>query len=183
MSHADPIIHVHIILNKFLSCFRCSVSLVVSKIQRKWSSVASLLLFSDIILLLLRDECFYIRETTSKLIQILESPDDDIQTTVPSRAEEQFIDWLDKQLRCLKPENSWTVWIQLIELQLDKSARENEEFVDEVFEKCEANVFGEAILVCKKLFRKLEENLIQSDHCAEETERILMSVKSNCPEL
>lgn len=141
--------------------------------------------FSDIVLLLLRDECSEVRDTISQFIQCLRSKysNCNVEPILPSLAEEHFIDWLDKQFRCLNPENLSTVWIQLIELQLVKFATGNKEVLDEVFYKSEANVFGETVLVCKKLIEKLKHNLTESGECAEDIKSILYSIKSNLPEL
>ncbi len=152
--------------------------------ERTWSSTPSLLLFGDIILLLLRDEHSDIRDTISQTVQRLRCGDSgDYQASVlPSLAEEQFIDWLDQQFRPFNIADPWTVWIQLIKMQLDRNVAENEDIItDEVFDKSESNVFGEVVLVCKKLMRKVRECLMQSD--GKNVEDILRSIESDWPEL
>ncbi|KAJ6646380.1 Thyroid adenoma-associated protein like [Pseudolycoriella hygida] len=161
---------------------RISISVIISKLQGQLSSPTSLLLFGDIMLLLLRDESSEIRETISQVIQSLQKDRIDCAFTVlPSLAEEKFIDWLDEQFGQWNIENRWTMWIQLIQMQMDKSSTESEEVVDEVFEKCESNVFGEVVLLCKKLLNKLRESLSNLDrNYVKET---LNSIQSDWPEL
>lgn len=168
------------LLNKLKFHFRCTVSLVICKIRRKWSSITSTLLFSDVILLLLRDECSDIREAISQFVQQLrsESFTCEIKPVLPSLAEEQFIDWLDKQFHHLNLENGCSAWIQLIKMQLQNVITDNEDVMDEVFDKCEANVFGETVLVCKKIIRKIQQN----DNC-ENVKETLCSIEDNWPDL
>lgn len=166
------------------SNFRCTVSLVISKMQRKWSTTASVLLFGDIVLLLLRDECPDIRQTMSQVVQHLRCEYiSDEAVVIPSLAEEHFIDWLDKQFQRFNSETPWTVWMQLIEFQLDRNVTDNEEIVDEIFDKSEANVFGEVVLVCKKLMKKVQQSVTTSNLCAKKVEETLCSIEFDWPEL
>lgn len=152
--------------------------------HRKWSSIASVLLFGDVVLVLLRDECSDIRETMSSFVQCLRSESSSCVTEVlPSLAEEHFIDWLDQQFRLFNSDNPCTVWIKLIKMQLESNVTENDEAADEVFDKSEANAFGEVLLVCKKLMKKLRERLTESDLCAEDVKETCRSIESDWPEL
>lgn len=163
---------------------RCTVSLVVSKMQRKWSSVASLLLFGDIVLLLLRDECSDVRDTISHVVQCLRYSNCEASAVLPSLSEEHFIDWLDEQFRLFDDSaEPWSVWTQLIKMQLDRNLTENEEVADEVFDKCEANVFGEVVLVCKKLMKKVHQILTESDLSAKDVSETLRFIESDWPEI
>lgn len=163
---------------------RSSVSSVVSNIRRKWSSVTSVLLFGDIVLLLLRDECSDIRETMSRAVQQLRCEHLDFDgIMLSSLAEEQFIDWLDEQFRLLNASNPWTVWMQLIQMQLDKNLTENDDSNDEVFDKSEANVFGEVVFVCKKLMEYLHRSLTGSDLSETFVNETMQSIRSDFPEL
>lgn len=153
--------------------------------HKLWSTtIQSVLLFADVVLLLLRDECSDIRETMSKFVQWMESEYKSSKPAVlPSLAEEQFIEWLDKQFRLLTIDKPWTVWLQLIGKQLDRRTTENEDVIDEVFDRSEANVFGEVVLVGKKLMGKVQQNLTESGLGAKDVEDILRSTESNWPEL
>lgn len=104
----------------------------------------------------------------------------EIKPILPSLTEEQFIDWLDKQFDHLDAENACTAWVQLIKMQLQNVTTDNENVVDEVFDKCEANVFGETVLVCKKIMKKVEQHL--TDKC-ENVIETLRSIESNWPDL
>lgn len=147
--------------------------------HRKWSSVASLSLFGDIVLLLLRDECSDIRETISQVVQCLRHGQSNCEAVLlPSLAEDHFIDWLDEEFRLFDDsEKPWTVWTQLIEMQLDRNITENEDVADEVFDKCEINVFGEVVLVCRKLMKKVHQILTESDLCAKDVKDTLCSIE------
>lgn len=147
--------------------------------HRKWSSVASLSLFGDIVLLLLRDECSDIRETISQVVQCLRFEHFNGEAVLlPSLAEDHFIDWLDNQFRLFDDsEKPWTVWTQLIEMQLERNITENEDVADEVFDKCETNVFGEVVLVCRKLMKKVHQILTESDLCAKDVKDTLCSIE------
>lgn len=151
----------------------------------EWTSISSLILFSDIVLLLLRDECLPVRQHTSKFVQNIVHKDyaPEIDPILSSLAEEQFIDWLNTRFRLLNLENPWNAWIRLIEIQLEKIAVEHKNDVDEVFDKSESNMFGETILVCKKMYRRLEQNLLESDKCMGDIEKVLSSLKVDWPEL
>lgn len=168
--------------NNFQFHSRCNVSLVISKMNRKLTTRASVLLFADIILLLLRDDCSDIRDTISQVVQCLRCESSSCESLVlPSLAEEHFIDWLDKQFRLFTSEQPWTVWIDLIKMQLDRNVTENEEIAtDEVFDKSEANVFGEVVLVCKTLMQKVQQSVTTSASDVKET---LSSIESDWPEL
>ncbi|XP_037051446.1 thyroid adenoma-associated protein homolog [Bradysia coprophila] len=158
---------------------RSSVSLVVSKMYRTWSSTTSVLLFADIVLILLRDECSDIRDTMSQFVQYSSYK----PAVLPSLAEEQFIDWLDQQLELLNTEKPWTVWRQLITKQFDRKSSENEDTIDEVFERSESNVFGEVVLVCRKLMGKFHKSLTESGLSAEDVDENIRSIESDWPEL
>lgn len=164
---------------------RSSVSLVVSRIHRSWASMESILLFGDIILLLLRDECSDIRETMSEVVQRLRYGDTAASeaTVLASLAEEQFIDWLDEQFQRLDVQRPWTAWLQLIAMQTERNATESDDVVDEVFDKSESNVFGEVAFVGRKLMKKVGQTLGQSDLCGDEAEKIARSVEADWPEL
>lgn len=152
--------------------------------RRAWSTTGSVLLFADIILLLLRDECSDIRDTMSQFVQWLQSDYSDCQPAVlPSLAEEHFIEWLDEQFRLLSVDQPWTVWIQLIKRQLDRRTTENEDVIDEVFDRSESNVFGEVVLVGKKLMRKVHQSVTESGLGAKDVEQLLRSIESEWPEL
>lgn len=144
-----------------------------------------MLLFADIILLLLRDDCSDIRDTISQVVQCLRCENSSCESLVlPSLAEEHFIDWLDKQFCLFTSKQPWTVWIDLIKMQLDRDVTENEDMaVDEVFDKSETNVFGEVFLVCKKLMQKVHQNVTASDLCASDVTETLRSIASDWPEL
>ncbi|KAG4069844.1 hypothetical protein HA402_009551 [Bradysia odoriphaga] len=163
---------------------RNSVSLVVSKMHRTWSTTTSVLLFADIVLILLRDECSDIRDTMSQFVQWIRSEEySSFSPVLPSLAEEQFIDWLDQQFQLLNTEKPWTVWTQLVRKQLDRKSAENEDVTDEVFERSESNVFGEVVVVCRKLMGKFHKSLTESGLSAQDVDENVRSIESDWPEL
>lgn len=118
----------------------------------------------------------------SQFVQWIESDYTSCKPPVlPSLAEEHFIEWLDNQFRLLNTDEPWTLWRDLVKKQLDRRTVENEEVIDEVFDKSEANAFGEVMLVCRKLMGKLHLSLTESGLSAEDVKKTLQSIESDCP--
>lgn len=68
-------------------------------------------------------------------------------------------------------------------MQLDLNLKDNEDMIDEVFDKSESNVFTEVVFVCNKLMKKVHQCLTKSDFCRKIIDENLHSIEANWPEL
>lgn len=113
-------------------------------------------------LALLRDDHYLVREhATRRVVQLAQNNVSDKAQPLPisSRAEEIFLDWLDKQMQPFDLAAKRTFWQSLFEIQLEPEVHATD--VMEVFKKNEANLFGERLHTVRLVYQKLGRTVRQ----------------------
>lgn len=115
-----------------------------------------LLEYSDLILAMLRDDHYLVREhATRRVMQLTQSNHSGKTLVLPisSRTEEIYLDWLYNQIHTLDLTSKTKFWHSLFERQLDLEIDATDAM--EVFTKNEANLFGERLHTARLVYQKL----------------------------
>lgn len=147
--------------------YRYTASKCICNISESLLSTPELLIsYSDILLLLLRDDNYYIRENVSKHVMEL-TQNCETLPPIASRAEELFLNWLNEKFHQFNTAKAAFYWKLLISMQLtDATASASPSEGIEIFNKNEANMYGERLHVCRIAFKLMKSCLnekIKSD--------------------
>lgn len=137
-----------------ISAAACAYELPATWLSKPTQDHINLLDYSDLILALLRDDHYLVREhSTRRVMQLaqLNLSEKDQPLPISSRAEEIFLDWLDTQV--ISSDMQAKFWQTLFERQLDLEVDSTD--VMEVFKKNEANLFGERLHTARLVYHKL----------------------------
>lgn len=116
--------------------------------------------YSNIMLILLSDDNFFVRQYVSNHILATLNDHSESSPVIASRAEELFLNLLYIQFIEINYEMAWEYWRYLIQLhQKDTLPTLLSTTCDnsiEVFNKNEANLYGETLQVCRNAYTKMK---------------------------
>lgn len=114
----------------------------------------------DLLVILLRDDHYYVRQHIARYVQQLSAQSG--APVISIRAEEMFVQWLHEEM--MQPTrgggvaiDAVTFWTELLDRQLHES-QTDEIIADatEMFNKNEANLFGEKFNTARRLYGALQ---------------------------
>lgn len=123
-----------------------------------------LLEHSDLVLILLRDDHYYVRQHVAKYVQNLCSTGQAANPIISSRAEEMFVRWLNDTMQPKSVvETQIQFWIALLDRQLFDLTDPMTPDPTEMFNKNEANLFGEKFNTARMIYGVLKASLFASN--------------------
>lgn len=134
----------------------CANHLPASIMLKHKEDQSQFLTYTDLILVLLRDDHYLVRDHATRRVMEITKWNDSAKTqTLPisSRAEEIFLNWIEAEIQSFDTALKMKLWQALFERQLDLEFDTSD--VMEVFKKNEANLFGERLLTARLVYQKL----------------------------